>query len=79
MSRLYPIVTLNIISTSIFFLLGKMIGMLRLQTRFIVSRHSREIGSLLIGSAGSTILSCARVGYTFDPFIHVKETSSTSL
>ena len=42
---------LNIKSTSMFFLQGNMMGMVRFQTSFILSSCSLETGSPLIGSA----------------------------
>ena len=59
MSRLvYPTLILNTILTNILFPLGKMIGMVRLQTRFIPSSRSWESGSPPTGSAGRIKLSC---------------------
>ena len=57
-SRLvYPILILFIILISIFFSFGKMIGMVRSQTSFILPSQSWEIGSPT-GSAGRMKLSC---------------------
>ena len=41
----YHIMILNIVSTNISFPLGKMTGMVRSRTSFILSSHSWEIGS----------------------------------
>ena len=49
---LYPIMILNIVSTNISFPLGKMIGMVRSRTSFILSSQSWEIGSPPTGGAG---------------------------
>ena len=54
----YPIVILNIVSANIFFPLGKMIGMVRSRTNFILSSQSWEIGSPPTGGAGRMKLSC---------------------
>ena len=47
-----PIMILNIVSTSISFPLGKMTGMVRSRTSFILSSQSWEIGSPPTGGAG---------------------------
>ena len=49
---------LNIVSTSIFFPLGKMIGMVLVRTHFILSSQSWEIGRPPTGGAGRMTLSC---------------------
>ena len=49
----YPIMILNIVSTNIYFPLGKMIGTVRSRTSFILSSQSWEIGSPPTGGAGS--------------------------
>ena len=54
----YSIVILNIVSANIFFPLGKMIGMVRSRTSFILSSQSSEIGSPPTGGAGRMKLSC---------------------
>ena len=54
----YPIPLLNIVSVNIFFPLGKMMGMVRLRTNFILSSWSWEIGSPPTGGAGRMKLSC---------------------
>ena len=48
----YPVMILNIVSTNIYFPFGKMIGMVRLRTSFILSSQSWEIGSPPTGGAG---------------------------
>ena len=48
----YPIMILNIVSTNISFPLGKMTGMVRSRTSFILSSQSWEIGSPPTGGAG---------------------------
>ena len=48
----HTIMILNIVSANIFFPLGKMIGMVQLQTSFILSSRSWEIGSPPTGGAG---------------------------
>ena len=48
----YPIMILNIVSTNISFPLGKMTGMVRSRTIFILSSQSWEIGSPPTGGAG---------------------------
>ena len=62
----YPIVILNIVSANIFFPLGKMIGMVRSRTSFILSIQSWEIGSPPTGGAGwmKLFLCRARIGHT---------------
>ena len=47
-----PYSDFNSILTSIFFPIGKMIGMVQLRTSFIFSSWSSEIGSPPTGSAG---------------------------
>ena len=47
-----PYNDLNIVSTNIFFPLGKMTGMVRSRTSFILSSQSWEIGSPPTGGAG---------------------------
>ena len=54
----YPMMILNIVSTNIFFPLGKMIGTVRLRTSFILSSQSWETGSPPTGVAGRMKLSC---------------------
>ena len=66
---MYPLVILNIKSTSVFFLLGKMIGMVRLLTSFILSIRSWEIGRHLkqfeVVQINVVQDSMAKLGYTF--------------
>ena len=57
----YPIMILNIVSTNIFFPLGKMIGTVRSWTSFILSSQSWEIGSPPTGGAGRKKLSADSV------------------
>ena len=54
----YPVMILNIVSTNTFFPLGKMIELVRLQTSFILSSRSWEIGSPPTGGAGRMKLYC---------------------
>ena len=54
----FPVMILNIVSTSIFFPLGKVIGMVRLRTSFILSSQFWEIGGHPIGGARRMKLSC---------------------
>ena len=54
----YPIMILNIVSTYIFFPLGKMIGMVRSRTSFILSSQSWEIGSSPTDGVGRMRLFC---------------------
>ena len=54
----YPIVILNIVSANILFPLGKIIGMVRSRTSFVMSNQSWEIVSPPTGGAGRTKLSC---------------------
>ena len=53
-----PILILNIVSVSRFFLLGKVFGLVRLRTSFILSSQSWEIGCPPTGGAGRMKLSC---------------------
>ena len=50
--NIHPIMSLNIVSTNISFPLGKMTGMVRSRTSFIMSSQSWEIGSPPTGGAG---------------------------
>ena len=65
-SRLvYPVLILNTILTCIsFFHFGKMIGMVRSRTSFILSSQSCEIGSPPTGGAGRMKLPCVVSGHT---------------
>ena len=54
----YPIMILNIVSANIFIPLGKMIGMVRLQTSFVLSSQSWKISSPPTGGARRMKLSC---------------------
>ena len=54
----YPTLILNCILTNIFFPLGKVIGMVRSRTSFILSSRSWEIGSPLTGGAGRMKYAC---------------------
>ena len=55
----YSILILKIMSASIFFPLGKMIGVVWLQTNFILSSLAWEISNLPTGSATRMNVSCA--------------------
>ena len=64
------ILILNTISTNIFFPLGKIIGMVRSRTRFIMSSRTPKIGSPLTdGARRNCLVSCPHRSYTFNPFI----------
>ena len=54
----YPNMILNIVAANIFFPLGKIVGMVWLQTSFILSSQSWEIDRPPTGSAGRMKLSC---------------------
>ena len=59
MTRLvYPVMILSIVSANIFFPLGKMIEKVQLQTNFILSRRTWDIGSPPTGSAERMKSSC---------------------
>ena len=62
----YPIVILNIASAIIFFPLGKMIGMVRLQTTFILSSQSWDYwqSSYRWCRKGEVVLCHAHIGHT---------------
>ena len=72
-----PVMILNTLSANIFFSLGKMTGVVRSRTSFILSSRSWKIGSPPTGDAGRMKLSC--VIYTSDPFIYLEERPSTSV
>ena len=55
---------LDIVSTNIFFPLGKMIGMVRLRTGFVPSSQSWEISSPTGSATGRMRLSCVMLGHT---------------
>ena len=80
-SVVYPIMILNIVSTDIFSALGKIIGMVRLRTSFILSSQSWEIGSPPTGvqEGWSCLVSYPHRAYTSDSFIYLEERSSTSV
>ena len=72
---------LDLPRTNIFLPFGKMIGMVRLRTSFILSSQSWEIGSPPTGGAGRTKLYCvvpASVIHIW-PFVYLEERSSTSV
>ena len=70
----YPMISFNILLANILFPLGKIIGMVRSRTSFVLSGQSREIGSPPTGGAGRMEWS-----YTSDSFIYLDERSSTSV
>ena len=74
-----PIMILSIVSANTFFPLGKMIGMVRSRTSFILSSQSWEIAVLLqaVQEGWSCLVSYPHRSYTSDPFIHLEERSST--
>ena len=52
------ILILNVVSASMFFALGKVIGMVRLRTIFILSSQAWKIGSPPAGSARRVKITC---------------------
>ena len=76
-----PTLILNTILTNIFFPLGKMIGVVRSQTSFILSSRSWEIGtpSTVVQEGWTCLVSCPHRSLSSDPFIHLEEESSTSV